>query len=396
MDGKELEFPKASALIAMSNTISLVQRKVLNGLLYYASQQVIQDPGRRTFFISLSELKEATGINKKDYKYIAEQTKELMGRVYECNNLNKDKSSNVKWKATVLLADAEIVGEGDNFDSMTLKYSFSEAVRNNIIPKIYGLINLQSIQRISASKYTGAIYEVCKDYVNVGTGVIPLDVFYRLMGVTNQYAKFSDFKKRILDPAVKEVNLQTEIEIEYVVSRTKKFIQGIQFSITRKTTDHMKKSAELRELIDMLPVGVRNFEKVKKELETWYKKQGFAYVESNIKFAIKNTKDIKNTEAFVSFLAITLKYDNGEIGRKKQQEKVETIKKTKELTTQRKNKIEEESKKAQEEAILYKTYFDGLPQKEQEGIWEQMEKGTYLGPKDQKIMFILKERGVEL
>jgi len=92
---------KNSAIVAISNSISLLQRKILNFLIALA---YIDLKTKESFTIELNYLKLIVGFNSKNLSYLKEALKGLMASVVEFNILSKDKDA---WSATTLLASVE-------------------------------------------------------------------------------------------------------------------------------------------------------------------------------------------------------------------------------------------------------------------------------------------------
>lgn len=66
------------------------------------------------------------------------------------------------------------------------------------------------------SKHSIALYEMMKDYQNLGQYNCSIDAFRKLMGIEEgQYKIFTMLRKRVLEKAVSEINDKTDIFIEY-------------------------------------------------------------------------------------------------------------------------------------------------------------------------------------
>jgi len=92
---------KNSAVIAISNKISLLQRKIFNFLIAHAYNDLEK---QESFCMDIAYLKSIIGFNSKNIFYLKESLKQLMSTVVEFNLLGKDKES---WSATTLLSSVE-------------------------------------------------------------------------------------------------------------------------------------------------------------------------------------------------------------------------------------------------------------------------------------------------
>ena len=112
------------------------------------------------------------------------------------------------WHASSILASASIRGS-------MCTYSYSPELRELLyMPEIYGKINLL-IQSRFTSAYSLALYENCIRFKKLKhTGWIDSSVFRKLMGVSDsKYKKYKDFKKRVLDKAIEEINKLSDIYV---------------------------------------------------------------------------------------------------------------------------------------------------------------------------------------
>ena len=92
---------KSSAVIAISNKISLLQRKIFNFLIAHAYSDL---QAKESYQIDIRQLTQIIGFNSKNITYLKESLKQLMATVVEFNLLGKDKES---WSATTLLSSVE-------------------------------------------------------------------------------------------------------------------------------------------------------------------------------------------------------------------------------------------------------------------------------------------------
>jgi len=107
---------------------------------------------------------------------------------------------------------------------------------------VYTTYSLQFILPMK-SKFSIRLYEYIKSYSNYGNMIeIQLEDLKDVMlsendGVRdpNKYKKYSDFKRRVLEDAVSEINRYTDIEVEIVEEKTfKRNVYAIVFGINKK------------------------------------------------------------------------------------------------------------------------------------------------------------------
>ena len=102
-------------------------------------------------------------------------------------------------------------------------------------PSIYAILDLIIIKGFN-SKYSIALYEITKDYINAEIPKMEIKKFKELMGIKeNQYTQYSDLKKRVIDPAIKEITNNTNINLTYEIIKEGRIPKYIKFEINEKT-----------------------------------------------------------------------------------------------------------------------------------------------------------------
>lgn len=83
------------------------------------------------------------------------------------------------------------------------------------------------------TKYAIRLYEILKSYLYIGEYQPTISELRTLLQIVG-YDMYSDFRKRVLNPAVEEINRFTDIEVTATPIRAGKTIDKIQFKITLK------------------------------------------------------------------------------------------------------------------------------------------------------------------
>lgn len=226
MTDKQLLIKKHTATIHVSADLSLVQRKLMNALLFQAYDDLLV---KQVHEIDYNLLCSYMEYDSKDVDLIKGALEGLMKILikwdYFGNNGRK------VWGATTLLS-------GYKIKNGIVSYSYSPFLIDKIYnPEIYSRINMKSINNLS-SKYSIILYENCFRFLDVGsTGWIDIDTFKGLMGV-DEYSSYKDrffaFKGKILNESIKEINDETDITIEAEYKKTGRNISHVKFSISKK------------------------------------------------------------------------------------------------------------------------------------------------------------------
>jgi plasmid replication initiation protein len=224
---KSLELKKHVGAIHSSNKLTLVQRKVANALLYNAYDNLLKQD-RHTIHIRI--LCDLIGYAGHDYKAIKNSLISLISTVMQWNLVDKNRDEkDAVWNASSIIADASI-------DGPLCMYSYSHNMRQLLYhPDLYGRINM-SVQAKFKSTYGLALYENCIRYQGITqTQWFDLPTFRLLMGVgKDEYPIFRDFKRRVVDKAVSEVNAYAPIYIRVKFKKEGRGVTALQFLIEQQ------------------------------------------------------------------------------------------------------------------------------------------------------------------
>jgi len=226
-DGHELK--KHAATIHCSNTLSLLQRKISNALLYHAYKELLL---KEEHEITIRELCKLIAYNGNNHSAIKDALKGLLSTVIEWNVIN-DVTGMEDWTASSILASVSLKGP-------VCLYAYSPRMKQLLhSPAMFGKINL-FIQSRFKSSYGLALYENCIRYRGLGfTKWFEIDMFRKLMGVPeDKYSVFRDFKRRVLDKSIEEVNTYSDLIVVPEVWREGKQVVKVRFSMkdrARKT-----------------------------------------------------------------------------------------------------------------------------------------------------------------
>jgi plasmid replication initiation protein len=100
----------------------------------------------------------------------------------------------------------------------------------------FTLLDIRNFVRLHSGS-TMRIYELLKQYENTNSKQreISLDTLKRMLGVTDKYPKYGNFKQKILEEAQKRINESTDITFTYDEIKNGRKVDAIRFKITKKT-----------------------------------------------------------------------------------------------------------------------------------------------------------------
>ncbi|WP_340263542.1 replication initiation protein [Sulfitobacter pontiacus] len=213
---------KHVAAIHIGAKLSLLQRKLVNALLYNAYDQLLTG---QEHHISASVLCEMIGFDSKNIGYLKGALKGLMETVVEFDVLEEDGERS--WEAMVLLPYAKIKGG-------TCTYRYERALAEKLYhPDVYSKINL-SVLREMNSAHALVLYENCYRFEGIGhTAWWDIEVFRKLMAVDtmSSYKPFKALNRNVIQPAMKEVNKLSNIQIEMETRMKGRTVTGLRFIV---------------------------------------------------------------------------------------------------------------------------------------------------------------------
>lgn len=244
---------KHVATIHCSNKLSLLERKISNALLYHAVPKLNQE---LMHTISIAELRQLLNFNSNNTKALKDAIRSLISTVIEWNLLGDDVDMLEGWNATTILASV-------TFKEGVCSYQYSEVLKKLLVdPKVYGRVNL-IVQSRFKSAYGLALYENCVRYRGLPqTKRFPYATFRKLMGVQDdQYQEFKYFNRRVLSPAVAEINACADISIVPDIQRKGRKVDSIMFylkerpmkqriGVVAQDDSNVVISAELKRIVD--------------------------------------------------------------------------------------------------------------------------------------------------
>lgn len=221
----ERELKKHAATIHCSNTLSLLQRKVSNALLYHAYKEMML---KEEHEITVKQLCRLIGYQGNNHAAIKEALKGLISTVIEWNLIN-DETGAENWTASSIIASVSLQGP-------MCYYAYSPRMKQLLhSPSMFGKIDLV-IQSRFRSSYGLALYENCIRYRGLPhTKWFDMDMFKKLMGIpAGMYDVFRDFKRRVLDKAVDEVNSYSDLVITSECVREGRKVVKVRFKLKER------------------------------------------------------------------------------------------------------------------------------------------------------------------
>lgn len=168
------------------------------------------------------------------YNALKNAVNNLFERKFSFKEIHKDTNKEIvvksRWVSRIAYVD----------DLATLEVTFAPDVVPLItrLEKHFTSYQLKQVAQLT-SKYAIRLYEFLIAWRDVGkTPVITLSEFREKLGLDiNEYQKMVNFKSRVLEPAIKQINELTDIHVKYEQYKTGRSISGLSFTFKHKKID---------------------------------------------------------------------------------------------------------------------------------------------------------------
>jgi plasmid replication initiation protein len=229
---------KSNQVIEASYQLSAVeQRIVLAAISRIPKNQPITDD--ELYPVSVDELKQLGVHEKTAYRDL----KEGINRLYERSiNLSiDDKSIKMRWVQEIQFLDSQSV-IGIRFSKPILPFI------SNLSREFtkYALSDIAGIN----SGYGIRIYELLVQYRQIGKREISVESLRTMLELGKKYPLFADFKKRVIDTAIDQINEYSPLKVTYERKKTGRKVTHIIFSFKEKSKSITHTSKDFYQLSD--------------------------------------------------------------------------------------------------------------------------------------------------
>lgn len=236
---------KDNALIDASFNLSLIEQRLMLLAIVEARELPTLTP-ETPIEIKATTYRDQYNTDKSEaYKQLSEASRQLFNRQFSYIDryANTDAITVSRWVNEVTYV---------NDKGMVVMY-----LNRNVISMIsrleeqftkYHLIQVSDLK----SQYSIRLYELLIKYLSIGNSKkYPINDLRMLLGIgVNEYKTMSDFKKRVLDLAVTEINDKTDIKVKYDQFKEGRTISHVLFKLGKKKEKKSKDSKD-QNTVDM-------------------------------------------------------------------------------------------------------------------------------------------------
>lgn len=238
----QLMVVKANSLVEASYRLDLMeQRLILAAIGEGREEDALFGEGPITisakeFLIMFPDVQE-----KDVYRHLKAARKRLFGRYVTIHDTHPEtglpRVNEIRW----LSSSSYIDGAG----MIQLRFA------PEIVPYIARLSKSEGytkyrIEKIGRMTSTHAIrlYELLAQYLPTGRRELKLADLKQMLGIAGEYSAIKDFKKRVLEPSIQQINALSDIEVSYTQHKTGVAITHLIFTIKSKSVAKIEKPAK--------------------------------------------------------------------------------------------------------------------------------------------------------
>lgn len=166
------------------------------------------------------------------YKALKDACDNLFARYFSYQSLSEKgniQNHKSRWVSEVIYVEKEAL----------VKLIFSPAIIPLItrIEKHFTKYDIEQVRELSTG-YSVRLYELIIAWRSAGkTPIIEIQEFRKRLGVLDtEYKQMNDFKKRVLDPSIIQINEKTDIKVKVEQHKTGRTISGFSFKFKQKQT----------------------------------------------------------------------------------------------------------------------------------------------------------------
>ena len=181
------------------------------------------------------------------YRDLKKICKSLMSKVYEVPSKSSD------WELVNLFSYAKYEGK---YGTVSFKLNLDAKPYLLQLKEYFYQFKLQNALVLDG-KYSIRIYQQAKSKINLTKYIMSIEDFTQSLKLTQKsYKRFSNIKAKVLDPAIEEINLKTDIIVKYEEIRVGRSIHSLKFYV--KPNSQLKVATKNNK--SKTKIGFNNFE----------------------------------------------------------------------------------------------------------------------------------------
>lgn len=231
---KDLRVYKANAVVEASYDLSVAEHRLLLACFTQIGREATDERLYRVYARDIAELADIPAPDA--YRDAAVATERLYERSVEVfegpNGTAPPKKRKFRWIQEAVYA------EGEGYVDVRLSTSILPYV-NNLLEQ-YTVYHMQDVARMT-SRYAIRVYELLVQWRRRGNREVDIQWLRRRLGTSDKYPNFKDFRRRVIEPAVQQVNARSPLHVEWKLHKTGRRVTHITFTFSEKASKKPQK-----------------------------------------------------------------------------------------------------------------------------------------------------------
>lgn len=227
---------KSNRLIEASYKLSMVEQQLILFAITQAREQNVMLTADTTVSIDAHAFAKQFELNADSvYSQLKEASLQMFNRYVVINDTHA-KSGKPRVVRSRWITD---VGYVDGAGIVELSFTKKVIPYITRLEKQFTSYRLASVSKMT-SLYAVRIYELLVQYARLGERRFELAELKKMLGIEKEYNLIHDFKARVLDVAVKQINKHSDLKVAYSQRKNGRIVAEIIFSIQLKDAKFSK------------------------------------------------------------------------------------------------------------------------------------------------------------
>ncbi len=215
---------QSNHLVEASYRLELIEKRVVLCLL---SKIHPRKPLPEKIHLDANEYAEMTGTTIKNaYRDLKEGALGLVGKVIRTADIDKRMGRHQAWMDYVQYYDCE--GRIEANFSASLKPYITQIAHS------YTSIGIDHMAKFR-SFYTIRLYEMALQYLKIGYRDLEVGEFREILQIgKKQYSRFTELRRRVIEPAINEINERSEYAVGWEKIGKGNRVTGIRLTVSNK------------------------------------------------------------------------------------------------------------------------------------------------------------------
>ncbi len=238
---------KSNAMIEASYRLSAQEQRILlSAISQIKHGEKITD--QTMYTISVHDISELTGVTANNlYKELEDSALRLKRREIRIPEEANGKGKKEKILITCWLQSIQYVPKSG---SVQIRFSHDILPYISQLTEQFTIYKLKDVAKLSSS-YAIRLYELLMQWNSSGTRTVEIEWLKKTFLIEDKYSRIKDFKARVLEPAIQQINDTTNIWVKWDQKKTGRKVTHLIFKFGCKQTQSTKKSKKKPTVSDL-------------------------------------------------------------------------------------------------------------------------------------------------